>query len=223
MHKKAEKIRTSGRSEAGVFAQLLLLTRRKAHHRGIKLIEPFSKEWPQLKEVCKLATEFCNEFGISIKEGYKAYLEIAVKMMKNFTLNKFQSLHQAICTHYESTEEIKSDRNPEKTKELYIFYIKMINEKVGWDYNDYESNPEKYVCFVRASANAIKIGVSHKTYIKAQFAGLEFGEKQNIPDPLQLYGDKAIQRVRKYCFNNDISIQQAKGLDFKKIKNASKA
>lgn len=213
--RKAEKIKLAGRSSTAVFAQLVLLTRRKLHHRGLTLIEAGSNEWFQLKEVCKLATDFCNEFQLPFKQGCIEYLRIGMGKMKNFSLGKFKSMHQAVCKDFEAEQEILKDKTPTETDQLYKLYLAKVNEKVGWEFSDYKDNPEKYVCFIRAKECARKIGIGIKTYINAQFSTME-----SVPDPYQLYGDKAIQRVRKYCYENNISVKAAKTIDFSKIKRS---
>lgn len=217
---RAEKIQLAGRSETGMFAQMILMHRRKLKHRGVILISPGSPEWVNLKETCKLATEFCNEFGIPIKEGYNAYLEIAIGMMKNFRLTTIKSMHSSICTTYESLQEIAHDKTPVQTTMMYELYLRKINLKLGWESNDYKSNPNKYVCFVRAKEAAVKAKIDMKVYIAAQFAMMEQGDRSFIPDPLQLYGDKAMERVRKFCYEHNITQHISKKLDLKKIKNA---
>lgn len=216
---KANKIKLAGRSNTGVFAQLLLLTRRKMHHKGLHLIEPTMPEWVNLKETCKLATEFCNEFGLSLKAGYTEYLKIGVSKMKNFSLYKFKQMHGSICNYFESSQEIEADKTPNRTTLLYELYLRKVNQKLGWEHNDYKDNPEKYVCFVRAKVLAEKFKIRVEDYINAQFFAMEWGDKEMIPDPLQLYGDKAIERVRKYCYEKNITIKQAVKVDFKKLRH----
>lgn len=219
MQQKSDKIKLIGRSETGIFAQLLLLIRRKNHHRGLRLIQPVDSEWVNLKETCKLATEFSNEFGLNIKVGYTEYLTIGISKMKNFSLFKFKSMHTTICNYYDCTQEIQRDRTPGKTTILYELYLRKVNERLGWEHNDYKENPEKYVCFVRAKIACEKFKIRLEDYIKAQFAAMEWGDKQIVPDPHQIYGDKAIERVRKYCYENNITMKQEKKLNFSKIKN----
>lgn len=176
-------------------------------------------EWVGLKETCKLATEFSNEFGLNIKTGYTEYLRIGVSKMKNFTLNKFKSMHGSICNFYECTQEIAADPTPNKTTMLYELYLRKVNQKLGWEHNDYKDNPEKYVCFVRAKVMAEKFKIKVDHYVNAMFFAFEWGEKEMIPDPFQLYGDKAIERVRKYCYEKNITIREQKKIDFKKLKH----
>lgn len=219
LEEKARKIKLAGRSNTGVFAQLLLLTRRKMHHKGLQLIEPGSPDWVNIKEACKLATEFSNEFGLDIKPGYTQYLKIGMSKMKNFSFYKFKSMHGSICNYYESTQEIEADKTPNKTTMLYELYLRKVNQKLGWEHNDYKDNPEKYVCFVRAKDLAEKFKIKIDHYINAMFFAFEWGEKEMIPDPFQLYGDKAIERVRKYCYEKNITLREQKKIDFKKLKH----
>lgn len=219
MEEKTAKIKLAGRSDTGVFAQLLLLIRRKYHHKGLQLIEPGMPDWVNLKETCKLATEFAREFGLTLKQGYTEYLNIGMGMMKNFSLYKFKSMHSVICNVFECTLEIQRDKTPSHTTMLYELYLRKVNQKLGWENNDYKDNPTKYVCFVRAKELAWKFKIRIEDYINAQFFAMEWGERTMIPDPHQLYGDKAVERVRKYCYEHNITMKQPKKIDFKKVKN----
>ena len=213
---KINKLKLANRSDTAKFAQLLLYTRRKLKHRGIRLIQPGEADWLNIKEICKLATEFCNEFSINIKDGYSIYISMGLSMMKTFSLFKFKSVHSSICTRYEALLTINGDKFPEKTKEGHDFYLAMISEKIGYS-QGYENFPEKYLYFVEARENAKKFGISIKQYIKAQFDG--FNWRNGIPDPAQLVGVKAIDRLQKWAFENSVNLgNKSTGVDFKKIK-----
>lgn len=216
--RKAEKIKLAGRSETGVFAQMLLYVRRKLKHRGLMLIKPGDKEWLDIKEACKLATEFSNEVGLPIKEGYKLYLEIGMAKMKNFSPYKFKGLHAAICKTYEAMEELEKDRDREKTEQAYLVYRKHVEEKIGTLFENIKEIPEKFVCFKRAKDEALKLKIGVKDYIRAQFVTMEWSG--SLPDPYQLYGEKAVQRAIKYCYEHGITSkkQGGSGIDFKKLK-----
>lgn len=214
--KKTEKLKLATRNSTGVFSQILYNTRRSMKHRGIEMPKPGGREWLDVKEICKLATDFCNEFQLPAKEGYKIYCKMGLQKMKSFSIYKFKSLHNAIFAGYECQHEIETDPHPQQTDKLVKFYLKLVNDKIGWVNEDYTSTPEKYVGFVRACKEARVIGIDIDTYIKAQFAGLEWAS--GIPDPLQLYGVKAKERLMKYCFENNIMIKnKEKKIDFKKI------
>lgn len=217
MHQKTEKIKLVGRSETGIFAQMLHMTRRKMHHRGIQLIGPNDKDWVNLKETAKLATDFCNEFSLPIKDGYQQYLNIGFDKMKNFSIYKFKSIHSAICKYYEAYQEILQDPTPEQTKKYYHYYTAKINERIGNIGEDLNKNPEKYLGFVKAKLEGNRLLLTAKEYIDAQFEAMEWAN--TIPDPLQLYGEKALERVQRYCYKHGISLRKPdKGLSFKKFR-----
>lgn len=216
IEQKVEKIKLTGRSETALFAQILLLTRRKLFHRGLQLITPGTKEWFEIKEASKLAVDFCNEFGLPLKQGFTYYLDIGMVKMKNFSMHKFKSLHTSICKTFDATQELLQDKTPALTEECYKIYTALINDKIGFMYDDYKNNPEKYVCFMKAKQTALKFKTTMKVYIKSQFVGMEY--HGGVPDPFQLYGDKAIERLRKYLYENNIDIRDSKKIDFKKIK-----
>ncbi len=218
MDNKVERLTASTKSDASLFAHLLLLERRRLKHRGISLIKPGDREWLELKATCKLATEFCKEFGLARKEGYLQYIKLGLSKVNKYTITKLKLLHPTICSYYDAYQELEMDPSPSKTEEVYVYYNKCINEKVGWEHNDYKTNPEKYVCFKRAKEEADRLHIEYTVYIRAQFWAMEY--RSGIPDPHQLYGEKAIERLRKYCYENKINMGNTKKFTFsKKLKN----
>lgn len=218
VEKKVEKLKLESRSHAGIFAQALTLLRRKKKHRGVKLISPGDKDWLALKEVCKDATEFSNEFGIQIKMGYRIYVEIALEMMNGFSLHKFKNLHASIISKYEAIQEIQNDRYPKVTQEAHNLFIRIVSEKIGYA-QGYTDNPDKYRYFVQVAKTAKEINIPVETYIRAQFHAFDW--RSAIPEPTQLAGQKAKERVMKYCFEHNIQIKkESKKIDFSQIKKA---
>lgn len=214
--KKTDKLKLAGRSDTSIFAQMLLYSRRKLKHRGLQLIEPGSNDWFNLKETCKLATDFCNEFQIPIKQGYQVYLNIGLPMMKNFSIFKFKTLHASICNKYEAQLKISADNNATKTKEAHDIYLAIISEKIGYS-QGYEDNPEKYQYFVDVAADAKRYGISIKQYLRSQFDAFDW--RAGVPDPAQLVGTKAGDRLQKWAFSNNIMLGSKKvAVDFKNIK-----
>jgi hypothetical protein len=216
MEKKVEKVILAGRNVTGIFAQLWILNRRKLHHKGLTIPKPGDNEWLNYKQAAKLASEFCNEFDLKPKEGMNEYIRLGLTKMKNVSVFKFTSLHSSICSTYESKKEIDSDHDPEITEEAYGVYGMLVARKIGEFSNNYKEIPEKYVCFKRAKEEAKKLNLSMSSYIEAQFWGMEF--RSGIPDPYQLYGDKAVERAIKYCYEKNISLKPQKKIDFGKIK-----
>lgn len=215
--KKTDKLKLAGASDTAAFAQTLLLIRRQLKHKGLTLIQPGEPEWFNIKEACKLATEFCNEFQIPNKTGYKEYIKIGMSMMKNFSVFKFKGLHSAICNRYEAIQKINQDPTPSKTQEAHDNYIAIISEKVGFA-QGYNDNPEKYQYFIEVKNEAAKFKISTKSYIKSQFNGFDW--RSGIPDPMQLVGIKAVERLQRWAFENNqmLGKNSKSGIDFKKIK-----
>ena len=222
--KKTEKLKLASRSNTGKFAQAILLMRRKARHRGIKLIGPGDKDWLILKDICKDATEFCNEFGFELSLGYKKYVEIGMKMMNGFSLNRFKSLQSPISNMYEAIQEIETDKYPDRTRQAHDIFMGIISSRTGLS-ERYLDNPVKYVHFVKAANEARSIGVSLEDYIRAQFAAFEW--KSGVPEPSQIYGSKARERVMKYCYEKNISTSKKENhsgpkINFDAIKKAKR-
>lgn len=217
VEEKITKLKLSNRSDAGIFAQMLLICRRRLKHRGLMLIQPGDPEWFNIKEATKHATDFCNEFGISsIKVGYGAYIEIGLGMMKNFSILKFKTLHASICNIYEAQQEIDRDKEPTSTKLAHDTYLAIVSEKTGMA-TGYEKSPEKYRYFIQVKNTAKEYGVSIKQYMQAQFAGFDW--RGGIPDPAQLIGTKALQRLQTWAFEKNFRLGDKKRkVNFKNIK-----
>lgn len=203
--KSSTRLLTSSKDDSSKFAHYLLMVRRKLKHKGITSIKPGSRDWLMLKEITKNCLSFCNDFGLTKNDGFKIYIEIALKKMVKYSINKFTSLHQAVCNDYEAINIISTDLSPDRTTLAHSIYGKLVGEKTGIPI-DYTRNPEKYQYFILAKSEANKINVPIEHYIKAQFAGLEWANA--IPDPAQLVGDKAIQRLQRYLSENKITINK---------------
>lgn len=214
--RQSRKLAASLQSDASFFSTCLVQIRRKFKHRGINQVQPGESEWLQLKEVCSLATDFCNEFGLERREGYLTYCEIAMGKMKNYSLNKFKSLHKAICDDYEAINIIKKDKFPSMTERAHTIYCALISERIGYA-QGYKDMPNKYQYFVLASQEAAELGIEIGVYMRAQFFYTDFTNQ--IPDPVQLVGIKARDKLQKYCFENSIKINKTQHrLDWAKIK-----
>lgn len=220
LEKKVIKMKLAGRSNTAMFAQILSLVRQKLKHRGITMIKVGDPDWLNIKEACKLATDFCNEFQLDIKTGYGLYLTMGMNKMKNFSVFKFRTLHSAICNEYEAIQVIERDQTPNKTEECHSIYLANISQRIGFS-QGYKDNPEKYQYFVRAKEDAQKYKVSLRVYISAQFQGFDWNN--SVPDPAQLVGTKSIDRLQKYAFENNIQIgKKGDDIDFKKIRKHGK-
>jgi hypothetical protein len=217
LQKKTDKIKLTSKSEAGLFAQIMVLVRRRNKHRGINLIQPGQTEWFQLKEVCKLATEFCNEFQLKLKDGYQSYIQISLsKMGKNFSMNRYKSLHASICNEFEALQEIRSDTEPSITREIHDYYMNLVAEKTGNGFG-YLDDPEKYRYFIQVKSECHRLKVGYKFYINSQFNGLEWAN--SYPEPNQLVGKNAEKRLMHIAFENNVKLgKEERIIDWSKVK-----
>ena len=212
--KKGEKILMSGIKDASSFAKLVQLIRKQKKHKGINIVKVGSRDWSFVKEVTKLAIDFCKDFGLGGNIGFKRYIEIGLNKMKKFSWMKFNNLHQSICIEYEALIEIEEDETPKQSAQVCKIYQNILMEGSGIAH-DYNSIPEKYVYFVKVKDEANKLKVSFYDYVKAQFFALEY--INGIPDPSQMIGDKAISRVQAYLIKHKPQKQKSK-IDYSKVK-----
>ncbi len=203
--KSSSRLVLSTRDSASSFASLLTLVRKQRRHKGINIIKPGSRDWLMIKEIAKLALDFCNDFDLEREEGFKEYINIALDKMVKFGLMKFNSMHQSICDDYGAKLEIKNDLTPNLTLDCQMVYEKLLGEKHGI-VRDYSKNPDKFVYFIKAKDEAKKCGVTIQHYIKSQFWGLEWANA--IPDPAQLVGPKAIDRLNRYITEHNLRPQE---------------
>lgn len=205
--KSTSKVVMSSRDDASVFAHLLNLHRKQLHHRGISIIKVGSRDWLMIKEITKLANDFCEDFQLKRGMGYQAYIKLTLFRMGNkFNLNKFNSLHQTICDDHQANRDILHDITPQMTQIVQFQYEKRLGEK--GIVRDYSKEPSKYIFFIKVKEECQKYGVTIAHYIQAQFEGLEWANA--IPEPNQLIGDKAIDRLNRFLIKNHIKPTKGK-------------
>lgn len=216
--KKAEKLNLSHTDKAMLFSQVLTMCRKQLRHVGINIIKPGSKDWLMIKEGAKLALSFCEDFDLPQKKGYTIYCNIGLEKMSKFALTKFNTLHPQICEAYKATLDMKGI-SVEATERVHKLYRQKIIDRTG-SCIDYSKTPEKYIYFSTVALKCKELGLSIEHYIQAQFEGLEWA--QGIPEPTQLVGIKAEERLQRYMFKNKIKAGKAdegsKKIDWGKIK-----
>ena len=217
IEKKVENLLSSSRLDADTFAKYLYAYRKKARHIGVQPIKPGSRDWTMVKKITQIATDFCQAHELSIDDGFKIFIRIGLTKMQKFSILKLFSLGEAIEANYTAEKELAQDKTPGETKQGYDYYNQYIINRTGISTN-YDRAPEKYVYFYWAKLLAREKKVSLVDYIKSQFNGFEW--RGDYPDPTQLIGDKAVQRLSKYMFNktsgNPLE-QKRSGVDLKKI------
>lgn len=221
LKKEAIRICQSSKGDAFIMADIIYASRIKLKHRGIKKIKPDSREWLQLKELTKLANQFCKDFDLPTREGFIKYIEIGFSKISSFRvyLSKLISMYEVICREYEAMLNMNEDDDKEATLELHNIFVNTIADKTGL-YERYDNKPDKMVAFYKARLLADELGVDYDTFIEAQFEALDWCN--GIPAPDSLYGDKAKERLNKYLYQNHISLEtKSKKSFWESLKNKS--
>lgn len=194
----------SSESDSMLLANLIYhIRRRKTKLYTSKKIDKDSKEYTQLKELTKVCVEFCNTFNFDKKEGFTKYLELAIPKITS-SLNYVQKLINMAEKIYQLQEAqlvIDSDENSNETRNIHDEYVGLIATKTGLT-NDYTNNPIIYCKFIEVREITDKLDIPVDIFIKAQFHGLSWTD--SFPEPHQLVGEKAIERLNKYMYENKI-------------------
>jgi hypothetical protein len=203
LEKKVNKILTSTTKDADLMARMIYAARIRAKHRGVQQIKPSTRDWGMVKEIANLANAFCMDFNMGKKEGYLRYIELAAQKMKSFNISRISSMHESICRTHEALFEIAKDPYPEFTEQVHQYYRVKVAKKTGI-INNFRGEPDKYVFFVRASALIKQLTVPIIHFIDAQFEAMEY--RNSMPEPAQLIGQKAKERLNKYLYERSIRI-----------------
>jgi hypothetical protein len=216
LDKKTEKkvkntLKYSSKSDSVLFANTLINVRRKLKHRGISLIKESSKDWEFIRQGSELAFSFCKDFNLSKKEGFKVYIENALRLMVRFNLRQLNSKHEQICERYEAMDNMTNDPNKEITEKAYEVYIERVYSKTGMAPKYKEKQPEKYLNFIKVGATCKELGINPKDFIVGNFESLEW--TSSIPMPEQLVTDNAVNRVIKWAAENEVRIGKTSTVD----------
>lgn len=205
LDKKVEKVTIANTSDVFIFNNILFMVRKSNNHFGVRKINESSRDWLILKDITKMAVDFCNEFELDIKIGFKNFIELGLLKMNKFSLLKFKSLYEAICNSYVAKIEMNKDEAPGKTKSIHDYYVALITERTG-NPTTYIKDPDNYCYFIEVRKNVDRLGIKFEDYIKAQFTGMEW--RDTIPHPAQLVGQKANDRLNSYLYNKGIKVKK---------------
>lgn len=193
---------SSNIGDANLLADIIYSTRIKLKHIGVSKIKQTDAQWASVKELVPIVNEFCQRFGFEPRNGYIEFVTTGLKLMAqakrvnyNFCANWLHQRVNWILDVYQSEKEVKDDKYPVLTRELYEYYTREILDRVGIS-NIHDKNPQEYIWFVRARELADNLGVDYETFVQAQFYALEFCN--GIPKIEDLSNDKARQRVITY-------------------------
>lgn len=210
IEKKVKNILKSSKKDTLLLSDLIHKKRIQLKHRGISMIGPDDKEWGQLKELTQVCIDFCEEVNIENKrEGFLKYIDIGFSYISSTRqyIGKLINLKERITEDYYLVKDIENDDNSSETKEIHDYYCSMIYTRTGIN-NNYTKIPGKYIHFVKVRELTDKLNIPFNIYIDAQFKGLAWAD--SFPEPNQLVGDKANERLSKYMYENKIRVNDKK-------------
>lgn len=203
LEKKTNKVLKASKQDADLMASLIHKLRIKKKHRGVVKMNQDHRDWPKIKELVEICIQFCNDFNLEKKDGFTKYLSLGLNKISSFRnhVHKLVSMGESIANEYEAIEVIGNDDNPNETKEIHDMYVSTISQNTGI-VEEYVSKPLKYIHFIRVREITDELNIPADIFLKAQFQSLAWASA--YPEPHQLIGDKAMERLNKYLFENKI-------------------
>lgn len=199
--KKVSNILLASKGDAALVADIIYATRIKLKHRGVRKInESNSREWANCKKLAEVCNNFCEDFKFDTREGFIKYIELGIKKMDgnyNNLLNRLSSMSEKISDLYSATLEMEDDSG--NAKAIHDYFIKRVADVTGI-YESFVNQPDKYIHFVRLDKFLSEKGWNPTQFIDAQFESLAWCN--GLPEPSQMYNDKAIERYNKYLFKH---------------------
>lgn len=200
--KRVKNILLASKGDAALVADILYATRIKLKHRGVRKInESNSREWANCKKLAEICNTFCEDFKFDTREGFIKYIETGLKRMTDYrnVMQRLISMQDNITNQVEAELELKGDKDPGFTKDIHDEFIKRVASVTGI-YESYEHQPEKYVHFLRIHNLMDEKDWNVFQFLDAQFEALAWCN--GLPEPSQMYNDKAIERYNKYLYKN---------------------
>lgn len=200
--KRVNNILLASKGDAALVADILYATRIKLKHRGVRKInESNSREWANCKKLAEICNTFCEDFKFDTREGFIKYIETGLKRMTDYrnVMQRLISMQDNITNQIDAEIELKGDKDPGFTKDIHDEFIKRVASVTGI-YESYEHQPEKYVHFLRIHNLMDEKDWNVFQFLDAQFEALAWCN--GLPEPSQMYNDKAIERYNKYLYKN---------------------
>lgn len=200
--KRVNNILLASKGDAALVADILYATRIKLKHRGVRKInESNSREWANCKKLAEVCNTFCEDFKLDTREGFIKYIETGLKRMTDYrnVMQRLISMQDNITNQVDAELELKGDKDPGFTKDIHDEFIKRVASVTGI-YESYEHQPEKYVHFLRIHNLMDERDWNVFQFLDAQFEALAWCN--GLPEPSQMYNDKAIERYNKYLYKN---------------------
>lgn len=199
--KRVNNILLASKGDAALVADILYATRIKLKHRGVRKInESNSREWANCKKLAEVCNTFCEDFKFDTREGFIKYIETGLKRMTDYrnVMQRLLSMQENITNQVDAEIELQHS-DLELTKVIHDYFIKRVADVTGI-YESFVNQPDKYIHFVRLDKFLSEKGWDPIQFIDAQFESLAWCN--GLPEPSQMYNDKAIERYNKYLFKH---------------------
>lgn len=201
--KKVSNILLASKGDAAFVADILYAIRIKLKHRGVRKInESNSREWANCKKLAEICNTFCEDFKFDTREGFIKYIETGLKRMTDYRniMQRLLSMQENITNQVDAEIELSSlDKSEfEEVIKIKDYYFKKVASATG--IYDGVDNPEKLIHFLRLKTFLDERGWDPMKFIDAQFESLAWCN--GLPEPSQMYNDKAIERYNKYLYKN---------------------
>lgn len=208
---KANKVTLTPLQMAHTVADILYSIEIK-NFIGAKKIKMGSPLWNPLRELTLIIKDFSEACNMEFREACIKFINMGFELYKqNKSKTKIrvyflQSRAQQILDTYQSIQTLQEDPTPQDTQDMYDLYTVMVLNRAGIK-TDYKSNPAAYINFKLAKDLARSLNVDNETYMKAQFAALDYCN--GIPRIEDLSSDKAKERLINYVSKNNYQMYQA--------------
>lgn len=206
---KVDKVLRSDKADSLLLSDIIFIARKKLKHRGITKINQDHKDWPQLKKLSQCCIQFCNEFELSRRKGFIEYINIGMSKINSTRsyIGKLINMQESISNEYEVKILISQDTDSQTTKDIHDLYTSLIMKNTNISIN-YINQPLKYIKFKEVNDLTKELNIPYDIYLKAQFEGLLWAD--SYPEPAQLIGDRAIERLNKYMYEKKIKVKDNK-------------
>lgn len=194
--KKAE-VYTIPENEVELFNKILTAHRKTLNHVFIP-IRREDVQWRLLGEVASDAKAFHELYGFTeLQAGYQVYIGMGIDLMRGkYGLNRFKTYKDRIVEEFGMMKTLSSDKEKEATDRFTSTYVTLMKEESGVWMDENEFTLSQRVDLMTARAQADRMGVKYREYLRAQFAELSF--LGGVAETYHLHGDAAGQRVKSF-------------------------
>jgi hypothetical protein len=174
-----------------------MMVRQEHKYSPKKLKTTDSRRMAQVANILTDAMEFSDNFDLPYEEGYKKYIEIALR--KGPSISTLQGSLESTQLEYKAELDLLDGKDiANELKEVYSKYL------LSYTGQEYKIDSKPILSkFKKAGLWCIENDIEFEDFIKALFQGLEW--KKGIPSPSMFSSDYGKQLVYEYLGSKDSS------------------